>query len=264
MKHPILSKKAVRHALAHAIDTERLNDVVYAGFSLGVMPAQKLAQTRPGARGAVLMCAGFDPGEFGGWPAETVERLRSLERASWIRGNGERWTADPDAAPENPVVGRFVLEGQTARLSAAALETLPRVGPAMAARIISAQNDEIAIMQEWLRDQNQPVPVPNPAGVRMKMDGMEHDMLMPGMLTPEQMSQLDKARGVEFDRLFLTFMIQHHRGAVTMVHELFRTYGAGQDEAVFKFASDVQVDQSTEVARMEKMLAAMPAGGLSP
>jgi uncharacterized protein (DUF305 family) len=65
---------------------------------------------------------------------------------------------------------------------------------------------------------------------------------------------LDQARGAEFDRLFLTFMIQHHKGAVTMVEELFGTPGAAQDETVFKFANDVSVDQSTEIARMEKML----------
>jgi uncharacterized protein (DUF305 family) len=90
------------------------------------------------------------------------------------------------------------------------------------------------------------------------MHGADHST-MPGMLTVEQVRQLRAARGPEFDRLFLTFMIQHHRGAVTMVNELFATDGAGNDEAVFKFASDVQVDQTTEVTRMERMLAAMPA-----
>ncbi|HET7189330.1 MAG TPA: DUF305 domain-containing protein, partial [Gemmatimonadaceae bacterium] len=90
--------------------------------------------------------------------------------------------------------------------------------------------------------------------------GMEHEMLMPGMLTDDQMTQLDAARGKEFDRLFLRFMIQHHRGAVSMVKDLFASYGAAQDETVFKFASDVQVDQSTEIARMEKMLAALTFG----
>ena len=77
------------------------------------------------------------------------------------------------------------------------------------------------------------------------------------MLTEDQMHQLDQARGPEFDRLFLTFMIQHHKGAVTMVKDLFGSYGAAQDETVFKFANDVSVDQSTEIARMEKMLAAL-------
>jgi uncharacterized protein (DUF305 family) len=90
------------------------------------------------------------------------------------------------------------------------------------------------------------------------MGGMEHEMLMPGMLTDDQMKQLDAARGPAFDRLFLTFMIQHHRGAVSMVKELLGTYGAAQDATVFKFATDVNVDQSTEIARMERMLAALP------
>jgi uncharacterized protein (DUF305 family) len=97
-------------------------------------------------------------------------------------------------------------------------------------------------------------------GMKMVMNGMEHVMLMPGMLSETQMNQLDAARGPEFDRLFLAYMIQHHRGAVSMVKDLFDTYGAGQDETVFKFASDVNVDQTTEIARMEKMLAALTLG----
>lgn len=127
----------------------------------------------------------------------------------------------------------------------------------LAERIINAQHDEIVTMQRWLRDRNQPVPDPSQMemGMKMKMDdGTEHVMLMPGMLTEEQMRELDAARGKDFDRLFLTDMIQHHRGAITMVKELFDTYGAAQDELVFKFASDVNVDQTTEVARMQRML----------
>lgn len=127
-------------------------------------------------------------------------------------------------------------------------------------RIINAQRDEIATMQQWLRDRQQPVPEATPMGMKMVMDGVEHVMLMPGMLTEEQMKQLDAARGKEFDRLFLTFMIQHHKGAVQMVKELFGSYGAAQDDLVFKFASDVQVDQTTEIARMEKMLVAINVG----
>ena len=93
--------------------------------------------------------------------------------------------------------------------------------------------------------------------MKMKMNGMEHEMLMPGMLTEAQMHELDGRAGPEFDRLFLTYMIQHHRGAVSMVQELFATTGAAQDEVVFKFATDVSADQSTEIARMETMLAAL-------
>jgi uncharacterized protein (DUF305 family) len=118
-------------------------------------------------------------------------------------------------------------------------------------RIINAQTDEIALMQRWLGDRHQPVPAADPRG--MHMAGMDQPMLMPGMLTPEQMAQLDSARGPEFDRLFLRFMIQHHSGAVTMVNDLFAR-GAGEEETVYKFASDVYADQTTEVARMQRML----------
>lgn len=127
-------------------------------------------------------------------------------------------------------------------------------------RIINAQRDEIATMQQWLRDRQQPVPEASPMGMKMVMDGVAHTMLMPGMLSEEQMKQLDAARGKEFDKLFLTDMIQHHKGAVQMVKELFDSYGAAQDDLVFKFASDVNVDQTTEIARMQRMLAMIDLG----
>ena len=130
----------------------------------------------------------------------------------------------------------------------------------LADRIINAQQDEIATMQTWLRDRRQPIPQATATGVMMTMGGMQHEMLMPGMLTEPQMKQLDAARGTEFDRLFLTYMMQHHKGAVAMVKELFDTYGAGLDQTVFKFASDVNVDQTTEIARMEKMLISITLG----
>jgi len=87
---------------------------------------------------------------------------------------------------------------------------------------------------------------------------------MPGMLTDAQMAKLDSARGVEFDRLFLTWMIQHHEGAIAMVDKLFNTPAAAQDEVVFKFANDVHADQSTEIARMQQMLEALTVKKDSP
>ena len=133
-------------------------------------------------------------------------------------------------------------------------------------RIINAQQDEIVTMQRWLRDRRQPVPEADTTtmAMTMPMPGGGHPMLMPGMLTDAQMQQLNQARGPEFDRLFLTFMIQHHRGAVSMVRQLFGSYGAAQDEIVFKLASDINVDQTTEIARMERMLAALALGISSP
>jgi len=121
-------------------------------------------------------------------------------------------------------------------------------------RIVVAQRDEIAMMQTWLSDRGQFVPEATSTRHRMKMNGVEHDMLMPGMLTDEEMAALDRARGPEFDRLFLVGMIKHHQGAIDMVDVLFKAYGAAQDETVFRFASDVYADQSTEIDRMTKML----------
>ena len=122
-------------------------------------------------------------------------------------------------------------------------------------RIVVAQRDEIVLMQNWLRDRVQTVPDATSTRHRMTVNGIEHDMLMPGMLTDEEMSALDRARGPEFDRLFLIGMIKHHQGAIEMVDMLFKSYGAAQDETVFKFASDVYADQSIEIDRMNDMLA---------
>jgi uncharacterized protein (DUF305 family) len=121
-------------------------------------------------------------------------------------------------------------------------------------RIVVGQRDEILTMQNWLRDRGLPVPDATSTKMKMNMDGMEHDMLMPGMLTDEEMAALDRARGPEFDRLFLEGMIRHHQGAIDMVDKLFKSYGGGQEELVFKFASDVYADQGIEIDRMNKML----------
>ena len=129
---------------------------------------------------------------------------------------------------------------------------------ALCERIVVAQRDEIAFMQRWLRERHEPVPPADPRG--HVMPGMDHPMLMPGMLTPEQMAQLDSARGPAFDRLFLRFMIQHHQGAITMVQQLLGAQGAAQDGLVFRFASDVNADQTTEIDRMTRMLAALSPG----
>lgn len=130
-------------------------------------------------------------------------------------------------------------------------------------RVVNAQQDEIALMQAWLRDRNQPVPEPNPAGMPMMHEGQMHVMPMPGMLTDEQLKRLDAARGEEFDRLFLTFMIQHHRGAVEMVKTLLAARGAALDETVFKLAADIEADQTTEINRMLQMLLEGPTPSMN-
>jgi len=128
-------------------------------------------------------------------------------------------------------------------------------------RIVVAQTDEIAMAQRWLREHGEYVPPADPRGHIMQ--GMDQPMLMPGMLTPEQMTQLDSARGPEFDRRFLTFMIQHHQGAITMVQQLLAVPGAAQDGPIFRFSSDVNADQTTEINRMKLMLDNLKGQGSS-
>ena len=127
-------------------------------------------------------------------------------------------------------------------------------------RLVVGQRDEIESMRTWLRDRGEPVPDARATHHRMKMNGVEHDMLMPGMLTAEELAQLDKARGAEWDRLFLSAMIRHHEGAIKMVDDLFMSHGALQDDDLFKFASDLYADQTTEIEFMTKMLADVEKG----
>ncbi len=123
-------------------------------------------------------------------------------------------------------------------------------------RIVVGQNDEITMMNVWLKDRGEPVPDGSAGPMKMTMNGMTHEKLMPVMLNDAEIKALDAARGPEFDRLFLIGMIKHHEGALTMVEDLFASQGAAQDETVFRFASDVFADQTTEIRVMEEMLAA--------
>jgi len=123
----------------------------------------------------------------------------------------------------------------------------------LSARISSSQSDEIKFMKRWLAARGEPISMAMPGMEEMDTSG--HPMaLMPGMLTPEQMEALPKAKGDEFDRLFLTGMIQHHNGALTMVKDLFNTAGTGQDAELFNFATDVDSGQRAEIRIMQGML----------
>lgn len=145
----------------------------------------------------------------------------------------------------------------------------------MALRMEISQRDEIALMERWLRERGQEVPAwsavpPGDAGADTTMDhaadpamdhGADHAMhggsgmaMMPGMLTPEQMTELRAATGTAFDRLFLEYMIQHHDGAVIMVRDLFAARGGGQESEIFQFASHVDADQTAEIRRMRALL----------
>lgn len=129
-------------------------------------------------------------------------------------------------------------------------------------RIRISQRDEIGMMQRWLRARGQDAPDPHAMQMPGMMDMDHGDMvMMPGMLTEAEMQHLATLKGVEFDRAFLTGMIKHHGGALTMVKELFATPGAGQESIIFAFASDVQADQQMEIDRMNGMLAALRAQG---
>jgi uncharacterized protein (DUF305 family) len=127
----------------------------------------------------------------------------------------------------------------------------------LGARISKSQSDEIDFMKRWLTARGEPISIAMPGMSGMDMPGMDmpsHHMLMPGMLTPKQMDALRKAKGAEFDRLFLSGMIQHHNGALVMVKDLFDTAGAGQDAEVFNFATDVDSGQRAEIRIMQIML----------
>ena len=117
-------------------------------------------------------------------------------------------------------------------------------------RIVVGQSDDLVLMKQWLADRGKPIPATG---------GHDHSMHMPGMLTAEQMAQLDAAKGTEFDRLFLTFMIQHHQGALQMVNTLFSSAGAANDDFVYKMGSDIHAEQETEIERMKLMLASLPS-----
>jgi uncharacterized protein (DUF305 family) len=128
----------------------------------------------------------------------------------------------------------------------------------LGARISSSQSDEIKFMQRWLAARGEPISMAMPGMPDMDRSGRSMS-LMPGMLTPEQMESLRKAKGAEFDHLFLIGMIQHHNGALIMVKDLFDTAGAGQDADLFNFATDADNTQRAEIKIMQSMLDQKPS-----
>jgi uncharacterized protein (DUF305 family) len=131
----------------------------------------------------------------------------------------------------------------------------------LGARISQSQSDEMKFMKRWLEARGEPVSPPKPEMPSHDMPGHDmsgHHMLMPGMLTPKQMDALRKAKGAEFDHLFLKGMIQHHNGALIMVKDLFDTAGAGQDAELFNFATDVDSGQRAEIKIMQTLLGEKP------
>jgi uncharacterized protein (DUF305 family) len=125
-------------------------------------------------------------------------------------------------------------------------------------RITISQSDEIGFMKRWLEARGKPTTMQMDHSHMSKEEMKNMNMLMPGMLTPEQMTALAKAKGSKFDHLFLTGMIQHHGGALTMVEDLFNTPGAAQDPVLFDFATDIENTQSAEIKIMRGMLKDIP------
>ena len=120
------------------------------------------------------------------------------------------------------------------------------------ARMVVAQRDEIVTMRSWLLERDEPAPPAEYSRMRMPADTDHH--AMSGMLTEAQLNELDNARGADFDRLFLKYMITHHEGALAMVDELFSSYGGAQNDFIFKLASDMYADQTTEIEHMQVIL----------
>ena len=128
----------------------------------------------------------------------------------------------------------------------------------LCARIINGQTDEITNMQRWLRDRGLPVPEAKPMPTKMMMGDVEHEMMMPGMLTDEQMKELEASTGPQFDHTFLIFMIQHHEGAIAMVNDLLGAAGTARDQTIYRLAADVFADQTAEIERMQQLLLTLP------
>jgi uncharacterized protein (DUF305 family) len=125
---------------------------------------------------------------------------------------------------------------------------------ALGEKITLSQSDEIRFMKDCLETRGQATTMKMDHSHRTPAQMRNMNMLMPGMLTPKQMDELAKARGAKFDHLFLTGMIQHHGGALTMVDDLFHTPGAGQDPVLFDFATDIDNTQRAEIRIMQAML----------
>jgi uncharacterized protein (DUF305 family) len=126
----------------------------------------------------------------------------------------------------------------------------------LGSRISHSQSDEMNFMKRWLAARGQPAS--RPMAHMPGMDMSSHEMLMPGMLTARQMDALKKAKGEEFDHLFLAGMIQHHNCAMIMVKDLFDSAGAGQDAELFNFATEVDSGQRAEIKIMQTMLGEKP------
>ena len=175
------------------------------------------------------------------------QNSEELEELFWARRDSALTRFSP--ADVDFMTGMILHHAQALKMSSFAESNgASAVIQVLAARIINAQNDEIHLMQEWLRKRKQSLP-------HTKSSSMMHDHHdMPGMLSDAQLKELEVAVGGDFDTLFLEYMIMHHEGAVHMVRELFAMDGALTGDATYRLAADIYVDQTTEINRMRQML----------
>lgn len=187
----------------------------------------------------------------------TTDNRSELEELYWNRVESSR--SSFTAADVKFMTGMIAHHAQALVMSRLAPKNGARQGiQRLASRIINAQQDEILTMQQWLRDRDQPVPEIEIEGFNLmiEINGKPYTMYkkMRGVLSDRQLDELAAAQNSEFDKLFLKYMIEHHSGAVYMVENLFATDGAAQDNEAYRLASDIQVDQRTEIERMHQML----------
>jgi uncharacterized protein (DUF305 family) len=219
------------------LESVRIAGALLTSAVAGFFPLAARAQQTHAADAPVVV----QPGA----PGKPSKTLPSSTRAS---------LPQPSQADVEFMQGMIMHHSQAVEMTALiASHTENRDLRSLGARISSSQTDEINFMRRWLAARGEPVSKVKPAMPGMDMS-REMIALMPGMLTPEQMEALRKAKGAEFDRLFLTGMIQHHNGALIMVKDLFDTAGAGQDAELFNFATDADNSQRAEIRIMQGML----------
>ncbi|MFZ4986482.1 MAG: DUF305 domain-containing protein [Blastocatellia bacterium] len=230
---------------------------------------------RPTGSGAVRRWTGrlilimLVSGQVAGWAGAqqpTIVQPGAPGKGTRILPRSTRAKLAPLTAADIGFMQGMIVHHQQAVEMTALIEkrTTNREVRSLGARISHSQADEIAFMKRWLVSRGQPVA--DPAGDKHAhhhgtSPSAPGSALMPGMLSPAQMDELAQASGVEFDRLFLVGMIQHHGGALSMVRDLFAVGGAGQDAEIFNFATDVDSSQRAEIRIMQAMLEKITSGG---
>lgn len=228
------------------------------GQKRGSRSAEGIAVLRA-ALSALMVSAGFFPSLAGGQQSDgakpVVVQPSAPGEASKTLPPTTKGTLPPKSAADVEFMQGMIMHHAQAVEMTALIEshTENKEVRSLAARISRSQTDEIKFMKRWLTARGEPLSMAMPEMPDMDTHGHATG-LMPGMLTPEQMEALRKAKGAEFDRLFLTGMIKHHGGALTMVKDLFDAAGAGQDAEIFDFVTDVDTGQRAEIKIMQSML----------